>query len=83
MTTRLLIRIPDELANRLRRAIASGHRSAFIRGLIEDALPDVPKGSDRLYRVALAVEADGTLLAEMAVWDGVAGDGLDDETNGY
>ncbi len=56
--------------------MAPRQRSAFVQRLIEDALPVVPDDSDPLYLVALAVEADECLAAEMAAWDGLAGDGL-------
>jgi hypothetical protein len=56
--------------------VAPRHRSAFVQRLLEDALPVVPDDADPLYLVALAVEADEFLAAEMAEWDGLAGDGL-------
>jgi hypothetical protein len=76
MTTQLLIRVPDALADRLRRAVAPRGRSAFVQRLIEDALPEVPEARDPLYLVARAVERDAHLAADMAAWDSVAGDGL-------
>ena len=76
MTTQLLIRIPDDLAGRLRRTVAPRHRSAFVQRLIEDALSAEGDDNDPLYMAALAVEQDQTLAAEMAEWDALSGDGL-------
>lgn len=74
MTHRLLIRLPDELARRLRRAVPARQRSAFVRKLLEQALPP-EDDADPLYQVALAVERDEALASEMADWDVTAGDG--------
>ena len=72
LTRQLLVRIPDELARRLRRAVPPRQRSKFIENLLEHALP---KGEvaddDPLYLAALAVEQDEALAAEMAEWEAV------------
>ncbi len=70
------IHLPDELAGRFRAAIPAKKRSAFIVELLEKALS---KEDDALYRIALEVEGDTALDAEMADWDGVIGDGLEGE----
>jgi hypothetical protein len=69
-TTQLLIRLPHELAHRFRRQVSARQRSKFIQRLLEEALPseEVPK-DDPLYQVALAVEKDTALAAEMAEWE--------------
>lgn len=72
----VLLRIPDELADRLRDAVPARQRSAYIQKLLEQALP--PKDDDWLYRIALEVEADEVLREEMKIWDTAVGDGLDD-----
>jgi hypothetical protein len=82
-TTPLLIRLPDELVRHFRRSVSVRQRSKFIQRLLEDALPPEDGGpDDPLYRVALAVEEDAALTAEMGEWetatldDGYSGDGL-------
>ena len=45
--------------------------------LLEQALPPEEGDGDPLYRVALAVEGDERLAAEMAEWDVTSGDGLE------
>ena len=79
-TQQLLVRIPEELARRLKRQVPARGRSAFVQRLLEQAL--APEGSedDPLYRTALEVEQDEGLAAEMAEWDGTVADGLEAET---
>jgi predicted transcriptional regulator len=78
-TTQLLIRLPDELARRLKRSVSPRHRSKFIQRLLEEALPPEDGDDDPLYRAAMAVEQDEALGAEMDEWetatveDGLAG----------
>ena len=76
MTEQLLVRLPVELVQRLRRHVPARQRSAFVRKAIELALPHADAASDPLYQAALAVEADDKLAAEMAEWDVTVGDGL-------
>jgi len=73
----LLIRLPEDLAQRLRRRIPARSRSAFIQDLLEQALPADEGENDPLYLAALAVEQDERLTAEMTEWDVTAGDGLE------
>jgi hypothetical protein len=68
-TQRLLIRLPEELARRLRRMVPARARSAFIQTLLEQALPSEESEDDPLYQVAMAVEQDEDLAAEMVEWD--------------
>lgn len=70
----VLVHLPDELGNRLRAAVPARKRSAFVADLIRQALPE---DDDPLYRLALDVEREERLNAEMAEWEGVAGDGLE------
>ena len=70
----LLVRLPDTLARRLRRAVPARQRSAFIQRLLEQALP--PDEDDPLYQAALAVEQDARLAEEMGQWEAAASDGL-------
>lgn len=76
-TQQLLIRLPEELAKRLKRRVPVRERSAFVQRLLEQALPASEDEDDPLYRAALEVERDEQLAAEMAEWDAAVGDGLE------
>jgi plasmid stability protein len=76
VTQQLLIRLPEELAQRLRRRVPARGRSAFVQSLLEKALPADEGENDPLYLAAMSVEQDERLTAEMADWDVTAGDGL-------
>jgi hypothetical protein len=78
-TQQLLVRLPGDLVQLLRRRIPARSRSAFIQKLLEQALPADGGEDDPLYRAALAVEQDERLAAEMAEWDLTTGDGLEPE----
>jgi hypothetical protein len=87
MTEQLLVRLPEELVRRFKRAVAPRQRSKFVERLLEEALPpDEVSNSDPLYQAALAVEQDEALAAEMAEWeaatldDGLAPDPFDRTT---
>jgi hypothetical protein len=79
-TEQLLIRIPEELARRLRRQVPARGRSAFVQHLLEQALAPEGGDDDPLYLAAREVERDERLMAEMAEWDGTVADGLEAET---
>lgn len=80
MTTQLLVRLPEELARRLKQHIPARRRSAFVGQLIEQALPpEEEDDNDPLYLAALEVERNEELAVEMAEWDVTTGDGLTDE----
>jgi hypothetical protein len=69
-TQQLLIRLPEDLVRRFKRAVAPRHRSRFVEQLLEQALPpDEVSDSGPLYQAALAVERDQALTAEMAEWE--------------
>lgn len=78
MTAQLLVRLPESLAERLRRHVPARRRSEFVQRLLEQALPPDVDDQDPLYLAALAVEQDERLAAEMAEWDITVGDGLSD-----
>lgn len=78
-TRQLLVRLPDELARRLKCQVPARGRSAFVQRLLEQALAPEGGEDDPLYQAALAVEQDEGLAAEMAEWDGAVADGLDME----
>jgi len=75
-TQQLLVRLPEDLARRLRRQVPARKRSAFVQHLLEQALPADSGEDDPLYLAALAVEQDERFVAEMAEWDVTVGDGL-------
>jgi len=75
-TEQLLIRLPQELAKRLKRRVPARERSAFVQRLLEQALLPANEDEDPLYRAALEVERDEQLAAEMSEWDTTADDGL-------
>jgi hypothetical protein len=79
-TQQLLVRIPEELARRLKRQVPARGRSAFVQHLLEQALSPEGGADDPLYQAALEVERDERLMAEMAEWDGTVADGLEAET---
>jgi hypothetical protein len=76
-THQLLVRLPDDLIRRLRARISPRQRSAFVQRLLEQALPPAFE-DDELYHAAVLVEQDEALHADMAAWDGLAGDGIAD-----
>ncbi len=79
-TQQLLLRIPEELARRLKRQVPARGRSAFVQHLLEQALAPEGGDDDPLYCTAREVEQDERLMAEMAEWDGTVADGLEAET---
>lgn len=70
----MLFHIPDPLATRFKQAVPPKQRSAFVIKLMEQALPE---DDDPLYRLALEVERDSVLNAEMREWrEGLVADGI-------
>lgn len=70
----MLFHIPDPLAARFRQVVPARQRSAFVTKLMEQALPE---DDDPLYRLALEVERDAALNAEMREWrEGLIADGI-------
>lgn len=76
-TQQLLVRLPEELARRLKRQVPARGRSAFVQRLLEQALAPEGGEDDPLYQAALEIEQDERLAAEMAEWDGTVADGLE------
>ncbi len=64
----ILLRLPDDLVRRFKRSVPSRRRSAFVRQLLEQALPPESGDDDPLYLAALEVERDARLASEMAEW---------------
>lgn len=70
----MLLHLPESLAERFKQAVPARQRSAFVAGLLEQALPEE---DDPLYRIALEVERDAVLTAEMREWrEALVGDGI-------
>jgi len=79
-TQQLLVRIPEDLARRLKRQVPARGRSAFVQHLLEQALAPEVGEDDPLFRTAQQVEQDDQLMAEMAEWESTIADGLGAET---
>ncbi len=78
-TEQLLLRLPDDLVRRFKEAVPARERSAFVRQLLEQALPPADGANDALYLTAMAVEQDMALGEEMAAWEAATiGDGLNE-----
>ena len=78
-TEQLLLRLPDDLVRRFKQIVPTRERSAFVRQLLEQALPTADSDNDPLYLAALDVEQDTALADEMAQWEtATIGDGLID-----
>jgi hypothetical protein len=79
-TEQLLLRLPEDLVRRFRRAVPSRERSHFVQKLLEQALPVRAGDDDPLYQAALDVERDAQLNDEITEWEtATLEDGLDAE----
>jgi hypothetical protein len=79
-TAQLLLRLPEDLVRRFRRAVPSRERSHFVQQLLEQALQEGDGDSDPLYQAALDVERDAQINSEMSEWEAATReDGLDAE----
>ena len=74
---KVLLSLPDRLADRMKAVIPPGQRSKVLADLLEI---EVKRREEDLYQCALDVENDQALSEEMKDWDVTAGDGIDDET---
>ncbi|SCM69887.1 hypothetical protein [Desulfovibrio sp. 86] len=76
----LLLHIPDPIAERFKQTVPARQRSAYVADLLEKALP---VENDPLYLIALEVEQDAVLNAEMQEWrDALMTDGIRGEEVG-
>lgn len=64
-TQQFLIRLPGDLARRLKRQVPAHQRSLFVQRLLEQALPPDKGENGSLCQAALAVERDEHLTAKM------------------
>lgn len=75
MTTQILIRLPTEVARRLRDAIPVRQRSEFVHKLLEENLPNV---DEQMCELAVKAEAfDRANPEEVRELDATLMDGLD------
>ena len=74
---KVLVSLPDSLADRMRAVIPNRQRSKVLSNLLEK---EIKKREEALYQCACDVEADEVLNKEMAHWDATVEDGLEDET---
>jgi hypothetical protein len=74
---KVLLSLPDNLADRMKAVIPPGQRSKVLADILE---AEVKRREEELYQCALDVEKDQALGKEMKDWDVTAGDGIDDET---
>lgn len=79
-TQQILIRLPEDVAARLKAVVPSRKRNQFVLGLVEAAIAE---HESRLRSVALSVTADELgdpdLQQEMRDWDSTVGDGIESE----
>ena len=74
---KILISLPNQLANRMRTAIPERQRSKLIATLLE---AEILRREKSLYECALAVESDTALKADMDTWNVTINDGLSDNS---
>ena len=74
---KVLVSLPDNLAERMRAVIPNRQRSKVLSNLLEK---EVEKREAALYLCACDVEADEALNKEMADWNATMDDGLENET---
>jgi hypothetical protein len=74
---KVLVSLPDSLADRMRAVIPNRQRSKVLSNLLEK---EIKKREEALYQCACDVEADEALNKEMAHWVATVEDGLEDET---
>lgn len=74
---KILINLPDVLAERMRAVIPGRQRSKVITELLEI---EIERREKTLYDCACAIEADEELNREMADWDITTGDNIEPET---
>lgn len=73
---KILISLPNELAQKVKTYIPQRKRSRVIRELLEK---EIAKREKELYLIAKEVEQDRALNSEMSHWDITAGDGIEPE----
>lgn len=74
---KVMISIPDSLAERMRVFIPSGQRSRIIVDILE---AEIKKREHDLYQCAVDLENDEKLNKEMEDWEDVVGDNIEPES---
>jgi hypothetical protein len=74
---KILVSLPDKLADRMKTVIPPRQRSKVLAELLEN---EIKRREESLYQCALAVEKDEALNKDMEAWDTTVGDGIDAET---
>jgi hypothetical protein len=76
-TRQILIRLPEEIAAKLKAAVPARQRNKFVADLVASA---VARHEDKLAKIADAVTKDEkripTIAQETRDWDATVGDGL-------
>ncbi len=76
----ILIRIPEEVAARLKAVVPPRKRNKFVSQLVIDALEDYDqKLAGIAAQVTAEEQSDPERMQEIADWDVTVGDGIDDE----
>jgi len=78
-TQQILIRLPEEIAARLKAAVPARQRNKFVADLVAKA---VARHEDELTKIAVAVSDEERhnpeLAREMLDWEATIGDGIED-----
>jgi hypothetical protein len=74
---KVLLSLPDGLADRMKAIIPPRQRSKVIVSLLEN---EVKRLEADLYQCALEVENDQAMNSELEEWNTTVGDGIDAET---
>lgn len=74
---KILVSLPDQLANRMKAILPNKQRSKIIARILEQ---EIARREKDLYQCAIEVEADRDLNDEMKDWDITTGDGIEPES---
>ena len=79
-TQQILIRLPEEVAAKLKAAVPARQRNKFVAELVATA---VARYEDELAKIAIAVtndeKRDPKIAQEMRDWEATVGDGLQEK----
>ncbi len=79
-TRQILIRLPEEVAAKLKAAVPARQRNKFVAELVATA---VARHEDELAKIATAVtneeKRNPKIAPEMRDWEATVGDGLEDK----
>lgn len=74
---KILVSLPDRLAQRMKVMIPHGNRSKIVAELLDK---EIAKREESLYECARAVQADRALTSEMTEWNSTVCDGIDSQS---